>query len=63
LLTKADLEHWRDAVYRLASAIEDVDQDLAAEASLKAYTEAFVHLHGAATEAARFRIEPLAVGD
>lgn len=63
MVAKSDLEQWRDAVYRLASAIEDVDQDLAAEASLKAYTEAFLHLHGASTEAARFTVEPLAVGD
>ena len=63
LLSAAQLSEWRDAAYRLAAAIEDVDQDLAESATLRDYTEALLHLHGAATEVTRLQIEPLAVGD
>ncbi|NNL48038.1 MAG: hypothetical protein HKO76_06695 [Acidimicrobiia bacterium] len=63
LITRTTMDEWRDIVYRLASVIEDVEQDLEVSSTLKDYTEAFVHLHQTAAAVARFRVEPVAVGD
>lgn len=53
-LPLSQFEHLRDGLYRLTSALEDVDGDLAEDAD---YGSAFRHLYNAATELRGFEIE------
>jgi hypothetical protein len=47
-----------DRLYRLESALEDVDGDLAASSSHRAYKEAFDHLAEAARDLVGAVVEP-----
>jgi hypothetical protein len=48
-----------DRLYRLESALEDVDADLAANAGPKAYREAFDHLYESAKDLVGVVVEPV----
>jgi hypothetical protein len=62
LIGRGDFDAWRDLVYVLEAAMDDVDRDLAGRPALRDYTEAFLHLYDAATGLRYHRIEPRAVG-
>lgn len=62
LLRRELFDQWRDTLYALESAIEDVERDLGDSPALREYTEAFGHLYAAALEMRRFRLEPKALG-
>jgi hypothetical protein len=50
IVAEDDLSRLHDRLYRLESAIEDVDADLTSSHTLKAYREAFDHLYEAASD-------------
>lgn len=58
MVAEADLRRLHDQLYRLESAVEDVDGDLAGRTGLAAYREAFAHLYEAAHELVGVVIEP-----
>lgn len=62
LIPRTTLSEWQDRVYILHAALEDADRDLIDDSSLKGYTEVFQRVYAAASELARFRVEPKAVG-
>ena len=49
----------RDRLYRLESAIEDVESDLEESTRSQSYREAFEHLYEAAKDLAGVVIEPV----
>jgi len=49
----------RDRLYRLESAIEDVESDLEESTRAQSYREAFEHLYEAAKDLASVVIEPV----
>ena len=59
IVAERELDRLRDRLYRLESAIEDVDADLAGSRGPKAYQQAFEHLYEAARELTGFVVEPV----
>ena len=57
IVAEDDLSRLHDRLYRLESAIEDVDADLAASHGTKAYREAFEHLYEAASDLVNVAVE------
>jgi tetrahydromethanopterin S-methyltransferase subunit G len=57
VVAEDDLSRLHDRLYRLESAIEDVDADLAAIHGPKAYREAFEHLYEAASDLVNVAVE------
>ena len=57
IVAEDDLARLHDRLYRLESAIEDVDADLAASHGMKAYREAFDHLYEAASDLVDVAVE------
>jgi hypothetical protein len=49
----------RDRLYRLESALEDVESDLGESPRAQSYREAFDHLYEAAKDLAGVAIEPV----
>ena len=62
LLRRELFDEWRDRLYVLEAAIEDAENDLGEAPALREYTEAFRHLHQAAVQLRRFRLEAKALG-
>jgi tetrahydromethanopterin S-methyltransferase subunit G len=58
VVAEADLRDLHDRLYRLESAVEDVDGDLAGRPGPAAYREAFAHLYEAARDLVGVVIEP-----
>jgi major membrane immunogen (membrane-anchored lipoprotein) len=58
-VAEQDLQGLHDRLYRLESAIEDVDADLGAARSARAYREAFEHLYEAARDLVGVVVEPV----
>lgn len=58
IVAEEDLRRMHDRLYRLESALEDVDGDLAASSSHRAYKEAFDHLAEAARDLVGAVVEP-----
>jgi hypothetical protein len=52
------IEAWRDRLYVLESALDDVQEDLAGNPSLQDYADAYLHLLEAALAMKGTRIEP-----
>lgn len=61
LISRTSFEHIRDLIYRIESALQDVDADLAAGAEPEEYRRALWHLYEAAAEARSLAFEPKAV--
>jgi hypothetical protein len=59
IVSEADLMRVRDRLYRLESAIEDVESDLGESTRSQSYREAFEHLYEAAKDLAGVVIEPV----
>jgi hypothetical protein len=57
IVAEDDLARLHDRLYRLESAIEDVDADLASSHTVKAYREAFEHLYEAASDLVTVAVE------
>lgn len=62
LIGRDAFDGWRDQLYLLEAALEDAEQDLGDQPSLREYTEAFQVLHEAVRRVRAFRIEPRALG-
>jgi hypothetical protein len=61
LVAAEALRDLQDRIYVLQTAIEDAEADLADEASLRTYTEAFRSVHQAAQAVIATRLEPRAL--
>jgi hypothetical protein len=59
IVSEADLQVLHDRLYRLESAIEDVQSDLGAKPTMAAYREAFEHLYDPAHDLVGVIIEPM----
>jgi hypothetical protein len=59
VVSAADLRSLHDRLYRLETAIEDVQTDLGERPSAKAYKEAFAHLYDSAKDLVGFVLEPV----
>ena len=59
IVAEVDLARLHDRLYRLETAVEDVDADLARNAGPKAYREAFEHLCDPARDLVGVVVEPL----
>jgi hypothetical protein len=59
IVSESDLRSLHDRLYRLETAMEDVETDLGEGPSAKAYKEAFVHLHESAKDLVGFVLEPV----
>jgi hypothetical protein len=59
VVAEADLARLHDRLYRLESAVEDVDADLAGNAGPKAYRTAFEHLSDPVKDLVGMVIEPV----
>ena len=59
VVAEVDLAKLHDRLYRLESAVEDVDADLARNAGPKAYRDAFEHLCDPARDLVGMVVEPL----
>ena len=59
VVAEQELDRLHDRLYRLESAIEDVDADLAGSRGPKAYQQAFEHVYEAARELTGFVVEPV----
>jgi tetrahydromethanopterin S-methyltransferase subunit G len=59
IVSEEDLQRVHDRLYRLESAMEDVEADLAGKAGLKAYRQAFEHLYEAANDLVGVVVEPV----
>ena len=59
MVAESELARLHDRLYRLESAIEDVDADLARACGAKAYREAFEHLCDAARDLVGVVVEPV----
>lgn len=58
VVAEADLQGLHDRLYRLESAVEDVDADLSGRPGAAAYKEAFAHLYEAARDLVGLVVEP-----
>lgn len=58
IVAESDLRRLHDRLYRLESAVQDVDADLAQAGSARAYREAFEHLYDAASDLVGMVVEP-----
>lgn len=61
VISLSELEAWRDRLYVLETALEDVQADLAGSPRLQDYADAYVHLLQAALGLKGFRIQPSAL--
>jgi len=59
VVAESELARLHDRLYRLESAIEDVDADLTEASGAKAYREAFEHLCDAARDLVGVVVEPV----
>jgi hypothetical protein len=59
VVAESELAKLHDRLYRLETAIEDVDADLARASGAKAYKEAFDHLCDAARDLVGMVVEPV----
>lgn len=59
IVAEDELRRLHDRLYRLESAVEDVDADLAGKPGPKAYREAFEHLYEAAQGLVNVVVEPV----
>jgi hypothetical protein len=59
IVSESDLRSLHDRLYRLESAIEDVEADLAGKSGAKAYQEAFQHLYDSAHDLVGVVVEPV----
>ena len=59
IVSEEDLRRVRDRLYRLESAIEDVESDLGESTRSQSYREAFEHLYEAAKDLAGVMIDPV----
>lgn len=59
IVAEEDLRRLHDRLYRLESAMEDVDADLADSSSLRAYREALAHLSDSARDLVGMVVEPV----
>ena len=59
IVSEEDLRRVRDGLYRLESAIEDVELDLGESTRAQSYRDAFEHLYEAAKELAGVVIDPV----
>ena len=59
LVARSDLDKLHDWLYRLESALEDVEADLEVSSGPKAYREAFGHLREAAQDLVGISVEPV----
>jgi hypothetical protein len=59
IVAEADLAKLHDRLYRLESALEDVDADLSQTSGPKAYQEAFEHLCDPARDLMGVVVEPV----
>jgi hypothetical protein len=57
-ISQAAFRELQDNLYQLTAALEDVDQDLSARPSVRAYQAAFEHLYRAANRLRGVEIEP-----
>lgn len=62
LIARSSFEAIRDLLYRIESALQDVDADLGSGADPDEYRRALWHLYEAAADARSFAFEPRAVG-
>ncbi|HJR93577.1 MAG TPA: hypothetical protein VJ938_14125 [Acidimicrobiia bacterium] len=62
-MSRDRLEVIRDLMYRIESAMDDVDSDLGSDASEGGTRQALWHLYRACAEARTISVEPLAVGE
>ncbi len=58
-MAEEELRRVHDRLYRLESAIEDVDRDLAGSPGARAYRDAFEHLVDAARDLVGVVVEPV----
>ena len=58
-MTEADLRLLHDRLYRLESAVEDVQSDLTGTPSARAYRDAVAHLLDAAADLVGMVVEPV----
>lgn len=58
VVSMRQLDDWRDRLYVLEAALEDVQRDLAGSPTLQDYADAYVHLLEAALGVRGVRIEP-----
>lgn len=58
-MAEDDLRRLHDRLYRLETAIEDVDADLAGASGPKVYREAFEHLYEPASDLVGLVVEPV----
>ncbi len=63
LVGRADWGSWRDRLYVLETALEDVEADLRGRAGEGDYRAAFRHLYAAAAPLRETRLEPRALGE
>jgi hypothetical protein len=62
LISRRVFDEWRDRIYLLEAALEDAEQDLGGEPTLREYTEAFQTLYEAASRTKAFQLEARALG-
>ena len=58
-MSEEDLRKLHDRLYRLESAVQDVDADLQDRSGMRAYREALEHLLEAARDLAGVVVEPV----
>lgn len=63
LLSRGAFEELRDLLYRIETALQDVDGDLAGGADSDEYRQALWHLYRTAAAVRSVSFEPRAVGD
>jgi len=63
LVSRHSFEQVRDVLYRIESALQDVDADLASGANPDEYRRALWHLYEAAADARVLAFEPKAIGE
>jgi len=63
LMSRERLEVIRDLMYRIESAMDDVDTDLGSDASVDGTRQALWHLYRACAEVRTISLEPLALGE
>lgn len=59
IVSESDLAMLHDRLYRLESALEDVDADLGANPGVRAYRQAFEHLCDPARDLVGVLVEPV----
>jgi hypothetical protein len=58
-VAEAELQRLHDRLYRLESAVQDVDSDLVDRSGIRAYREALEHLLEAARDLVGLVVEPV----